>query len=128
MWTAVTVQGNQEKIAAQYPVAAIDFLEASGLDGEPIYNSYNWGGYLIWRGFPVYIDGRADVYGDDFIFYYRQTLDMADTWREPLDAYDVQLVMMETGDPLNTLLLTSNEWQEIYVDDVAQILARSDGE
>ena len=128
MWTAVTIDGNQEQVDARYPVAAVDFLQESGLEDVPIYNSYNWGGYLIWRGFPVFIDGRADVYGDDFIFYYRQTLDMANTWREPLDAYDVQLVMMERGDPLNTLLLTSNEWQEIYADDVAQILTRKDAE
>ena len=36
----------------------------SGLAEQPGYNSYNWGGYLIWRGLPVFVDGRADVYGD----------------------------------------------------------------
>ncbi len=37
---------------------------------QPIYNEYIWGGYLIWRLYPdyrVYIDGRADVYGDSLV-------------------------------------------------------------
>ncbi|HUM71962.1 MAG TPA: hypothetical protein PLK31_24300, partial [Chloroflexota bacterium] len=91
-WTANQVAGNDTAVAAQYPVAAVDFLEANGLAQERGYNSYNWGGYLIWRGLPVFVDGRADVYGDDFLFYYRQAFDAAPQWRAPLDDLDLTYV------------------------------------
>ncbi len=52
--------------AQGFPAAAVDFMLAQR-PPQPIYNEYVWGGYLIWRICPdyrVYIDGRADVYGD----------------------------------------------------------------
>ena len=123
-WALVKIDNNQAAIARIYPVAAVDFLEEAGLAQAPGYNSYNWGGYLIWRGLPVFIDGRADVYGDDFIFYYLKTFELQEDWRQPLDDYNVAYVIMETGSPLNTLLAASGEWQEAYADDVAQIFIK----
>jgi hypothetical protein len=123
-WTLVKIDNNPEAIARIYPVAAVDFLEEEELAQGPGYNSYNWGGYLIWRGVPVFIDGRADVYGDDFIFYYLKTLELQEDWRKPLDDYNVTYVIMETGSQLNTVLAASGEWQEAYADDVAQVFVR----
>ncbi len=122
MWTANKISNNEEEIARIYPVEAVDFLQGNGLAEARGYNSYNWGGYLIWRGLPVFIDGRADVYGDEFIFYYLQTLEMQEDWQEPLDEYDIEYVIMETGSALNTLLTVSPAWELLYQDDVAQIM------
>ena len=56
------------------PVLATDTLNANGLTG-PMFNSYNWGGYLIFNlpDEPVFVDGRTDLYGDDFLQTYLQT-------------------------------------------------------
>ncbi|MFQ5400330.1 MAG: hypothetical protein ACE5E7_12115 [Anaerolineae bacterium] len=124
LWTAAKIAGNDAAIAQRYPVAAVDFLERAGLAEARIYNSYNWGGYLIWRGIPVFVDGRADVYGDPFLFDYLQTFEVTDNWREPLQKYDVTHVLMEQDSPLTTLLAADKEWRELYVDDQAQIFAR----
>jgi hypothetical protein len=35
-----------------------------------VFNSYALGGYMIYKGVPVFIDGRADMYGDDFTASY----------------------------------------------------------
>lgn len=46
------------------PVAALDFIERQGVVG-PWFNTYNEGGYLIWRLFPrerVFMDGRSEVF------------------------------------------------------------------
>lgn len=128
VWTGNTIANNEEEIASIYPVKAVDFLEENGWADGKGYNSYNWGGYLIWRGLPVFIDGRADVYGDEFIFYYLQAFELHEDWQEPLDDYEIDYVIMETGSPLNTLLAVSPEWEELYQDDVAQILVRVDGD
>jgi len=48
------------------PAAAVDAVIAQHVSG-PVLNDYGFGGYLIFRGFKVFIDGRADFYGDAFI-------------------------------------------------------------
>jgi hypothetical protein len=66
LWVAGKAATNEAAIAATYPVAAVDFLFDNDLAQGRLFNSYGWGGYLIWRKLPVFIDSRADVYGDDF--------------------------------------------------------------
>jgi len=124
VWTANTIIENEGVIAERYPVTAVTYLEESGLADKPGYNSYNWGGYLIWRGIPVFVDGRADVYGDAFLFYYLQAFEIRQNWEEPLAEFDVSYVLMEKGSPLFALLEASGEWQEAYRDDLAQIYVR----
>lgn len=127
-WVAVKAGGNDEAIAQRYPVAAVDFLERSGLVQERVYNRYGWGGYLIWRQIPVFVDGRADVYGDDFLYYYRQTLELQDDWREPLNEFDVSYTLLAKNSALATLLETSDGWRERYADDQARIFVRARGD
>ncbi|MCA9922243.1 MAG: hypothetical protein KC421_07720 [Anaerolineales bacterium] len=126
VWTTNKIINNEMEIARRYPVTAVDYLEESGLADEHGYNSYNWGGYLIWRRLPVFVDGRADVYGDEFLFYYLQAFEVRQNWAEPLTDFDVSYVLMERGSPLISLLLAGGEWQEVYQDDVAQIVVRRD--
>ena len=123
-WSVSKISGNDDAIAARYPVAAVDYLEASGLDEACGYNSYNWGGYLIWRGVPVFVDGRADVYGDPFLLFYRETFEVQSTWQEPLNQYNVDYVLMERGTPLTAVLTASLEWNQVYEDNIAQIFVR----
>jgi hypothetical protein len=124
VWTANTILANETAVSERYPVAAVDFLEAEGLAGAPGYNSYNWGGYLIWRGLPVFVDGRADVYGDDFLFYYLQTFEVRSNWRQPLDEHQVVYVLIEPGSPLTAVLTLDEQWHTVYQDEIAQIFLR----
>ncbi|MCL2715268.1 MAG: hypothetical protein FWD68_11945 [Alphaproteobacteria bacterium] len=43
------------------PVAAVDAIERHQL--KRVFNEYGYGGYLIWRDIPVFIDGRTELYG-----------------------------------------------------------------
>lgn len=121
VWVADIVAGNEEAVAELYPVTAVAYLQESGLAEKQGFNAYNWGGYLIWHGIPVYIDGRADVYGDDFMLFYLQAYKASATWEEPLTAYPLDYVLMELGQPLNNLLTLSPEWEEVYRDALSQI-------
>jgi hypothetical protein len=127
IWTFQKIDKNDEVISAVYPVDAVDFLEESGLSNERGFNSYGWGGYLIWRGIPVFVDGRADVYGDEFLFHYLNAFDVTDKWREPLDDYDVSYVLIDPADHLGLLLTEADGWDEVYEDDVAQIFVAVGG-
>jgi hypothetical protein len=125
-WAGSKIGNNDSAIAARYPVAAVDFLQSSALAEARGYNSYNWGGYLIWRGVPVFVDGRADVYGDPFLLFYRRTFEVQPNWQEPLAQYDVEYVLMERGTPLTAVLSASPDWKTAYQDDIAQIFIRTD--
>lgn len=119
------VAENPDIITKRYPVAAVDFLEEAGLKEARGFNSYGWGGYLIWRGLPVFVDGRADVYGD-FLTTYFQVADLRETWREPLETFEIDYVLMEPSARLSTMLLSSPQWREVYRDKIAIIFVRND--
>ena len=48
------------------PGAALAAAQRLGLSG-PVFNSEGFGGYLIFSGVPVFIDGRVEMYGNDFL-------------------------------------------------------------
>ena len=72
----------------------------------------------------VYIDGRADVYGDAFFTEAMQTYDGLENWREPLDKYGVQTVIIDTDVALSSLLRSDNQWSKVYEDNQAVIFLR----
>lgn len=112
--------------ARNYPQAAVTFLSSNELPG-PIYNRYGWGGYLIRRLHPtyrVYIDGRADVYGDAFMTEAMQTYDGHPRWREPLERLSINTVLISPNVPLASLLRGDPAWQKVYEDPQAVIFTR----
>lgn len=125
LWHFVSRQ--KTHVLLRNPVAAVDFLQTQHLPG-PIYNRYGWGGYLIFRLYPeyrVYVDGRADVYGDDFLFEMVNTYDGRRGWREPLDRYGVRTVLISPDVPLASLLRIDKDWRKVYEDGQAVIFTRN---
>ena len=56
-----TARGNFFQLRAGewwFPAGAARFLSEHHVDAR-LFNTYEYGGYLIWRGQPVFIDGRA---------------------------------------------------------------------
>ncbi len=122
---ATTMAGNAATVRDAFPEAAVDWVEANGRTGERIFNAYGWGGYLIWRGLPVYVDGRADVYGDAGLINFRQTWDVEPGWEEPLDRFEVSLVMVPRGSRLAVVLDEAPRWRTEYEDPVTLVFGRS---
>ena len=109
-----------------FPVRAVSFLAAQHPPG-PILNDYDWGGYLIWRLYPenrVFIDGRADVYGDVLMKDFGDANSLTDDWRGVLERWRIRTVILKSGSPLITALRTSREWKELYGDSQATVMAR----
>jgi hypothetical protein len=115
---------NAQLEAEHYPIDALAYIEEHDLVDQRIYNSYNWGGYLIWSDIPVYIDGRADVYMDEFMNMYSQTYHLLGDWRGPLNDYDVDYILVEEDIPLTYILEEAPEWNRVYRDDLAVIFVR----
>ena len=55
--------------AVSAPITALSKVPAE-LRSQPVFNHYDFGGYLIFKGVPTFIDGRADLYGDEWMRRY----------------------------------------------------------
>lgn len=120
---AGTLSGNEAAQREAFPADAVDFLVENEVSGN-MYNLYHWGGYLIWRLYPeqaVFIDGRADVYGDAFIDEYLHAYQLRKDWQETFERYDVNLVIIDKGSSLSTVLSESPTWEERYVGEKAVV-------
>jgi hypothetical protein len=108
------------------PSQAVTFIQERKPAG-PIFNSYNWGGYLIfrlWPDYPVYIDGRTDLYADSFIRRYLNVVNAGEGWAQTLDEDGINLVLIENGATLVRFLSPDTGWRQIYRDDIAVVFAR----
>jgi hypothetical protein len=117
----------EQSEAKELPAAAVSFI-ATRRPPAPILNHYNWGGYLIWRLYPeyrVYIDGRADLYGDAFMddlattYYLR-----GDSWRNPFEKWGIRTVVLPPDAPLVTALRALPDWETQYSDNQAVVLTK----
>ena len=60
-------KGNSYVNEASYPVDAANWiLENLDVNNIKLFNEYNYGSYLLYRGIPVFIDSRADLYAPEF--------------------------------------------------------------
>lgn len=110
---------NEEKL----PINAVSYIDKEGIKGK-IFNSYNWGGYLIWRLFPenkVYIDGRCDMYGSSFIHRYVDISNAKPGWQNALSDDGIEYVLIEPNTYLAYALKSSSEWTIIYSDHVSTL-------
>jgi len=120
---------NEATKADSLPVGAVAFLRAERPAG-PIFNSYNWGGYLIWElpEYPVFVDGRTDLYDDAFLREYLTILFAQGDWAGALDRYGINLVLIERQSMLGRLLgqraLDGQGWEQLYQDEMACVFAR----
>ncbi len=119
-----TVSGNDASIEREYPVAAVDWIEGSDLATARGFNAYGFGGYLIWRGHQVFVDGRADVYGDELLWLADDVADGSPGWDEILDRYDVDYALVRPDTAIGSLLELSDEWTLGYEDGVAVVYTR----
>jgi hypothetical protein len=110
----------------KFPEAAVNWI-VEHRPAPNLYNSYGWGGYLIWRLYPeyqVYIDGRADVHGDVFIEDFLEIYRGEAGWADKLVAQDVRLVLVEPHAPLARYLEQDSQWKKAYADELAVIYER----
>ncbi len=113
-------------MADTLPVGAVDYMQTHDLPPN-MFNSYNWGGYLIHAlpDFPVFVDGRTDLYGDSFLTNdYLSTALGNDGWRETLTQYGINTVVVETPSGLALRLRDEAGWTVLYEDPKAIVIVR----
>ncbi len=110
-----------------YPVQASDFiLNNINLNTAKFYNEYNYGSYLLFRGIPVFIDSRADLYAPEFSGkeedIFMDFIDMSSIgsfYGDIFEKYDMTHVITYKNSKIN-MIITKTEpekYNELYQDD-----------
>lgn len=115
---------NKDEYMEDAPVRAVDYLKRERASGR-LFNSYNWGGYLIWnlRDYPVFVDGRTDLYSNALLTEWLDTVSGDQGWQATLAKWDIGLVLIEPTWPLAKLLPTEG-WRLLYEDEHSVLFER----
>jgi len=118
-------RGQSVAIGEAYPVGAVTWL-VTERPGERIFNRYEWGGYLGLRRPDelIFIDGRADVYGDAVIREYVETISVNDDPQAYFDRHRIDHVLYAPDTSLGAWLNDSAEWRVVYEGDVGSVWVR----
>ena len=120
------LQDPRVKLNMTLPVAAVEFIKKNKITGR-IFNNYGHGGFLIYELFPdqkVFIDGRADMYGDEFIWEYLEITNGREDWKELFDKYMIDYALVDTRAPISQLLQLSGGFAPVHEDNGHILLLR----
>ena len=115
-----------------YPVEASEWiLENLDVKNIKLFNEYNYGSYLLYKGIPVFIDSRADLYapefntktgnkvdGNDIFIDFINESSISVYYGDIFKQYDVTHVILYKGSKVNMLIqkADSEKYKEIYSD------------
>jgi hypothetical protein len=124
--SAAVLHGAGTRTDVAMPAAALAAVQAAHVTG-PVLNDYGFGGYLTFAGIPPFIDGRAELYGDEFIKRYVQAMLLeSDELPKLLDQYGVGWTLIAPERPAVLLLDHLPAWRRLYADDVAVVHVRTE--
>ena len=106
---------------------AVAALKARGV--SRVLNDYDFGGYLIRAGIPVAIDGRTELYGENFMIEFDRAMTLKNpaTLFDVIDKYRIDATLLPPATPAVSLLDHLQGWQRVYADDVAVVHIREPG-
>jgi hypothetical protein len=108
------------------PAAAIAAIKAAQVG--PVFNDYDFGGYLVYAGVQSFIDGRTELYGKAFVLrHFRAvTLSDLDDFLTLLDTYKIGATLLSPATPAVAFLDRQPGWKRLYADDIAVVHVRVD--
>ena len=126
--TGITMWTTASRIEPPARLAPEKAISAAALAGfkDNVLNSYEFGGYLIFKGIPTFVDGRFELYGNQFLqrYFDSMALTNADEASQFLKQYDVHWALLRPGEPI-AFMLKATGWVQLYADDSAIVLAKS---
>jgi hypothetical protein len=112
----------EDEAAGVFPAEAAAFVRSEGYPG-PLFNDFNWGGYLTWvlPDMQVTIDGRANLHGDARIERIGAVWAGDASWRDDPDLDAAGVVIAPADAPLTPLLLSDPRFVRVHTDRLAVV-------
>ncbi len=109
-----------------YPVQACNYIiENVDLGKSKFYNEYNYGSYMLYRGIPVFIDSRADLYApefsgkkDDIFMDFIETSNISKFYEDTFEKYGITHVITYKNSKMNMIITKTKDpkFKELYKD------------
>lgn len=119
---------------SDYPVQACDYiLENIDLENARFYNEYNYGSYMIFRGIPVFIDSRADLYApefsgkdDDIFMDFINTSSIGKFYEDIFEKYGITHVITYKNSKMNMIIKKTEDpnYLQLYEDNYFTVYER----
>lgn len=112
-------------MSSVFPVKAVNFLRQNPQPG-PLYNTFDWGGFLTWYmpDYPVAIDGRTDLYGDELDTLFFKTQQGDASYVDDPYLNEAKVVLLSKKVPLASVLLSDPRFSLIFQDSLAVVFVR----
>lgn len=128
---ALLLSSNRPALASQFnpksfPVTAVPKLEH--MQFSRLFTYDQWADYLIYRRYPsqkVFMDGRSDFYGSDFVTEYQHIASARYDCEALLKRYGIDAVLIRPDEALATVLKQSRDWVLLFDDGKAAIFQSS---
>ena len=119
---------HDNKYSMYYPVGAVDYIKKNFLSGN-ILTEFSWGEYLIWELYPrclVALDGRFEqVYPEHITREYFDFIFGRSNWKQFLDKYPTDMILIPSGSSLCSLIQNASEWQKTYADQGSALFVKN---
>ena len=118
-------RGLDRVITGMLPVNAANFVHQNRLPG-PLYNTFDWGGFLTWYmpDYPVVVDGRTDLYGDDLLKMMFDTSNGEASYKDNPYLNQAGVVLLHRYDGLVPVLNLDPRYRKVYEDPIASVFVR----
>ena len=118
-------RGLDRAVSGNFPVNAVNFVRKNPFPG-PLYNSFDWGGFLIWYmpQYPVAIDGRNDLYGDELDARFFSTEEADPSYLQDPYLNAAGLVLLRRNVALSSILAMDRRFRLVYRDEISVIFVR----
>jgi hypothetical protein len=117
--TVAPSQLRREPYPWYFPADATTFY-LQNYSGARIFNTYDYGGYLIHRfegtGNTVYIDGRDEMYGDLQVRRYFYYIEGRPGWQDYFAREGIQVAIIRPVDGLAVQMAQDPRWRLVYAD------------
>ena len=113
------------EIARSLPAGAVTWMDEHD-PGTRIFNRYEWGGYIGQHRpqQPIFMDGRADVYGDELLQMYVGIIGLHGDPQVNFDRYGIDYAAFPPDTPLAAWFDASEDWERVYLDETAAVWVR----
>jgi hypothetical protein len=118
------------------PCKAVEYIKQNMPDGQNVFSSYEWGGFLEWQlpTYKFFVDGRTPAWptpeGKSPYTIYLEIIQARDGYQEALDKYHTDWLLVPADTFLDIKLYEAKGgtlWHEIYRDQISAIYIKNSG-
>jgi hypothetical protein len=107
------------------PTVTLDYVKDHKLAAEHGFTYDNWGGYIRYKtGMKVFIDDRADFYGQKFYLDYASPATLQPGWQKVLDNYKIDWILFPNNSTLAFRLKEEPNWKLVAQDQASMLFER----